>query len=125
MWAPGLLIDASVPTWFGTATCKTRHARCCAAFGRRRAATQLLLSRLPSRVLHSRTWEQPHPCPAQVPGRLSFLAVDAAVRLLVTLISAHGGGAALLARALSVLTQGAPFDLKPELQAECGRTHAL
>jgi hypothetical protein len=34
--------------------------------------------------------------------------VDAAARLLVTLISAHGGGAALLARSLSVMTAGAP-----------------
>jgi len=40
------------------------------------------------------------------PGALSFLAVDAAARLLVTLISAHGGGPPLLARALSVMTTG-------------------
>jgi hypothetical protein len=35
------------------------------------------------------------------------MQVDAAARLLVTLISAHGGGAALLARSLSVMTAGA------------------
>ena len=48
--------------------------------------------------------------PTPLAGRvaaLSFLAIDAAVRLLVLLISGHNGSAALLSRTLSVMTQGA------------------
>ena len=54
------------------------------------------------------------------PGALSFLAVDAAARLLVTLVSAHGGGASLLARALSVMTAGGPL----KEHALCGNVPA-
>ncbi|KAK9824056.1 hypothetical protein WJX72_007392 [[Myrmecia] bisecta] len=37
------------------------------------------------------------------PGLLYFVAIDAYVRLLSTLITAHGGGAALLAKALGIM----------------------
>ena len=43
------------------------------------------------------------------PGRgitYSFAAIDAYVRLLCTLIGSHGGGAPLLAKALSILSTG-------------------
>lgn len=37
----------------------------------------------------------------------SFAAIDAYVRLMCTLIGSHGGGAQLLAKALSILSTGA------------------
>lgn len=43
------------------------------------------------------------------PGRgitYSFAAIDAYVRLMCTLIGSHGGGAPLLAKALSILSTG-------------------
>lgn len=59
--------------------------------------------------MHSAWWS--FVC-AGVAAPLSFLAVDAAVRLLVLLVRRPEGGAPLLTRALAVISQG-PFPLRP------------
>ena len=46
----------------------------------------------------------PRPDGSQGPGPLSFLAIDPLVKLIVCLVSAHGGGEAFLQRSLAVTT---------------------